>query len=129
MKVILLVLGGIPFIWISQYANVLWGKWHDEGSDPFFFPAGFALAAIYGWCSKNYPCTFLVGFFSMPYLIPFPPFQSGSAIYNLFWFIFSPANHNLLDSIIIPDFGATAGLFGMGFVKFAKWRNKTRSLS
>jgi len=123
VRVILLILVGIVFIWLSQFANVLWGKL-GEGSDPFFFPTAFVLAAIYGWLSRSYFGTFLVGFLSVPYLIPFPPFQSGSVIYNFFMSILNPTDYNLLELTIFLGFGVAAGLLGMGFVKLAKWRNR-----
>ncbi len=123
LRVIILVLVGIIFIWLSQFANVLWGKL-GEGSDPFFFPAAFVSAAIYGWLSRNYFATFLVGFLSVPYLIPCPPFQSGSVIYNFSMSIFNQTNYNLLDLVIFLGFGVVAGILGMGFVKLAKRRNR-----
>jgi hypothetical protein len=128
VKIILLIVVGILFIWLSQYSNIWWGR-RGDGYTPFFFPAAFVLAAVYGLWSRSYPGAFLVGFLSIPYLIPFPPFQSGSVILSLIRTVFGMAHTNIVDLIIFIGFGIAAGLFGMGFVKLAKRRSRSRSLS
>lgn len=122
-----MALGGILCIFLSQYANVLWGRTH-EGNDPFFFPAAFILAAIYGWWSRNYPASFLVGLLAVPYLIPFPGVWHESVIFNLIKAIFNPADFNLWDPAIFLGFGVASGLCGMGFARLARWRKKAKAL-
>jgi hypothetical protein len=127
-RILLLTLGGILCILLSQYANVLWGRAH-EGDDPFFFPAAFMVAAVYGWWSRNYPASFLVGLLAVPYLIPFPGFYNGSVIASLIKALFNPADYNLTDLAIFLGFGIASGLCGMGFARLARWRKKEKALS
>jgi hypothetical protein len=128
MKISLMALGGIFCIFISQGSNVLWGKFYD-GDAPFFFPAAFILAALYGWFSRNYPASFLVGFLAVPYMVPFPGFQSGSVVVNLVRALFHLSKYNNVDLAIIVGFGIAAGLCGMGLAKLARRRKKEKALS
>ena len=59
---------GVVFLFLTYYPTAR----YDDG---FFFPIAFVIAAVYGWWSKNYLYSFLVGFFSIPLITSFfPPY-------------------------------------------------------
>ena len=62
------LINGVVFLFLTYYPTAR----YDDG---FFFPIAFVIAAVYGWWSKNYLYSFLVGFFSIPLIISFfPPY-------------------------------------------------------
>ena len=124
INLIFLIVVAIIFIGLSQYTNVWWGRL-NEGCTPFFFPAALILASIYGLLTRNYIGSFLVGFFSVPYLIPFPPYQTGSVIYDFILAVLGLTQANILELIIFIGFGIASGLFGIGFVKLSNRSEKS----
>jgi len=105
---------GMAFIALSHFLNFLLSKWLYE---PFLFPVAFIVAAIYGWWSRNYIYSFIVGYFSIAYFIPFPPFYSGSILIDFIKTLLGLADYNLHELLIFLSFGIISGLIGVGFVK------------
>ncbi len=120
-KDIQLILVGITFVILSILINDQWGKL-VHGDDPFFFPEAFALAAIYGWWSRNYIYSFLVGFFSIPMMVYtiFPYLMPFIFITNLLGL----TDYNLFDILFFCAFGIVSGLIGVGFVKLHKIKRR-----
>ena len=50
------LINGVVFLFLTYYPTAR----YDDG---FFFPIAFVIAAVYGWWSKNYLYSFLVGIF------------------------------------------------------------------
>ncbi len=116
-----LLLAGIVFVMISNIIGVLiWSLMRPHSNDPFYFPVAFAMAAAYGWYSRNYYYSFFVGFFSMPYIIPFPPYYSISVFYTFITTALGLTDYNMQDLLIFMIFGITSGFIGMGFAKWHK---------
>lgn len=122
-----LIFVGIAFVIFSYFINCLYSIFLSYYStahydDVFFFPGAFALAALYGWWSKNYFYGFLVGFCSIPLIIsPFPPyFLPVVFITNLL----EMSNYNLFDIAIFCVFGIVSGLIGIGFAKLHRMRSE-----
>jgi len=111
-----LILVGIVLVLISHFINFLSSRWFYE---PFLFPVAFIVAAIYGWWSRNYIFSFFVGFLSIPYFIPFPPFYSGGILIAFVKTLLGLADYNLLELLIFLSFGIISGLIGVGFVKLS----------
>ncbi|MBE0517571.1 MAG: hypothetical protein IBX41_09375 [Methanophagales archaeon] len=110
------LINGLVFLFVTHYSTAR----YDDG---FFFPAAFAIAAVYGWWSKNHLYSFLVGFFSIPLMIsPFPPYFIPIVFITNF---LGSSNYNLLDTVIFCGFGIVSGLIGIGFVKLHKIVSKT----
>jgi hypothetical protein len=102
-----LFLVGIASVFLSHLINSIAGWWLYE---PVLFPVAFIIAAMYGWWSRNYLYSFLVGFFSIPFMISrFPPYVVP--------FIF---NLDLVDTLFFSALGIISGLIGMGFVKLQR---------
>ncbi|MCK4240997.1 MAG: hypothetical protein KAX30_05185 [Candidatus Atribacteria bacterium] len=118
------ILVGIAFIILSHLmTGVIFLTYYSTAryDDGFFFPLAFAIAAVYGWWSKNYLYSFLVGFFSIPLMISFfPPYFIPLTFVTNF---LSLTNYNLLDTLIFCVFGIVSGLISMGFVKLHKIRS------
>ncbi len=114
-----LILAGIALVLLSQLINGLSGRWLN---DPFLFPAAFAITAIYGWWSRSYIYSFLVGFFAIPYLVPFPPFHSECIPYTFIATLLGQANYNLVEQAIFLGFGIAGGFIGMGLAKLSRCR-------
>lgn len=68
-SILKIMVGGFS-IYLSNFINLLAGFWLYE---PFLFPISFVVAAIFGWWSKNKPCSFMVGFLSIPFMISLSP--------------------------------------------------------
>jgi hypothetical protein len=107
------LMNGVAFWFLTYYSTA----GYDDG---FFFPIAFVIAAVYGWWSKNYLYSFLVGFFSIPLIISFsPPYFIPLTFVTNFLGL---TNYNLLDTLIFCAFGIVGGLIGVGFVKLHKIR-------
>ncbi len=105
-----LLLAGIVFVMLSNIIGVLiWSLMRPHSNDPFYFPVAFAMAAAYGWYSRNYYYSFFVGFFSMPYIVPFPPYYSVSIVYAFITNIMGLTDYNLMDLSVFITFGITSG--------------------
>ncbi|MCX9012761.1 MAG: hypothetical protein OIN66_16790 [Candidatus Methanoperedens sp.] len=116
-----LLLAGIIFVMLSNIIGVLiWSLMRPHGNDPFYFPVAFVMAAAYGWYSRNYYYGFFVGFFSVPYVVPFPPYYSISVVYVIITNVFGLTSYNLLDLSIFLLFGIASGFIGIGFAKWHK---------
>lgn len=121
------ILVGIGVVILAIFANgyvaQLVTMLTDGGKydDPFFFPVAFVCAALYGWWSKDYLLSFLVGFFSIPLIIsPFPPyFLPLVFITNLL----ELSNYDLMTIAIFCVFGALSGLIGAGFAAYARHKH------
>ena len=102
------LINGLVFLFLTHYSAAR----YDDG---FFFPVAFALAAVYGWWSKNYLYSFFVGFLSIPLMVSFfqPYFMPFVFITNFL----GSTNYNLLDTLIFCVFGLVSGLIGVGFAK------------
>lgn len=113
----LLFMMGMLLVLLSQFVNGLSGMWVYE---PFLFPVAFVVAAVYGWWSMSYVYSFLVGFFSIPYFIPLPPFFSASIPYVFVITLLGLADYNLRDLLILLGIGGVSGLIGVGSVRLRK---------
>lgn len=118
-----LILAGITFFIFSQLINEQAGIWLCGlgCDDPFYFPIAFMIAAIYGWWSGVYRYSFLVGFFSLPYM-----FSSSPPYLLLLTFItnfLGTTHYNLWEVLIFCAFGLVSGLIGMTSAKWKKHRS------
>jgi multisubunit Na+/H+ antiporter MnhB subunit len=121
------ILVGIGVIILAIFANgyvaplvtIVTGRGNYD--DPFFFPVAFVFAALYGWWSRDFLLSFLVGFLSIPLIIsPFPPyFLPVVFITNLL----ELSTYDLVDIAIFCVFGAVSGLIGVGFAAYARHKH------
>ncbi len=112
----MVLVGGI-FICLSHLINGLFSLFIRE---TFLFPATFACAAAYGWWSRNRGLSFLVGFLSIPYMIPFPMYCRFGALTALITNLLGLTKFNFIELMLFYLFGCLSGLIGCGFANLSR---------